>query len=428
MIWTLALLPALVVLTTLGERDLSSPSAFLNFLGRLTGIAGLALMLGAAILSCRVPGFDRPFGGLTKLWKTHHQLATAAFLLLLAHPLLLMFAAAGFSLDVAVATLIPRGADVALWTGWGALLLMMVFLGPGYRFFGNPDYQRWKHLHRLAAPAVVLALVHTFYLSRTLPWIWEWVLWVGLAALAVASIGYRFVWSRRFGRRSYRVARVDRPANNVVELNLTTEGPALLYEAGQFVYLTPQDPNLTAGFGEEHPYTLSSAPGEPGLRIAIKALGDASRAIGNIAEGSEVRLEGPYGGFFPKTSTPDAPELWIAGGIGITPFLARARHLAGVGERVDVVLIFCVQDEARALWLDEFEDVAASLPGFHVQMHYFYKEGPLDSTFVNERCPNASDRTVYICGPGPLLTLAQQVALSAGVPGSRIVTEEFDLL
>jgi len=428
LIWVLALLPAVVVLATVGERDLADPAAFLNFLGRLTGIAGLALMLAAAILSCRVPGFDRPFGGLTKLWRTHHQIATVAFLLLLAHPLLLMFAAAGFSLDVAVATLLPRGADIALWTGWAALLLMMVFLGPGYRFFGDPDYQRWKHLHRLAAPAVVLALVHTFYLARTLPWIWEWVLWIGLAALAVASIGYRFLWSRRFGRRRYRVARVDRPANNVVELNLTTEGPALAYEAGQFVYLTPRDPSLEAGHGEEHPYTLSSAPGERGLRIAIKALGDASRAIGDIAEGSEVQVEGPYGGFFPKTSTADAPELWIAGGIGITPFLARARHLAAVGEAVDVVLIFCVQDEARAIWLEEFEELAASLPGFRVQMHYFYQEGPLNSTFVNERCPNARDRTVYICGPGPLLTLAQQMAQSAGVPGSRIVTEEFDLL
>ena len=429
LIWVLALLPAVVALVMLRESDLASPAAVLNYLGRLTGIAGLALMLAAAILSCRVPGFDRPFGGLTKLWRTHHQLATAAFLLLLAHPMLLTLSAASVNLDVAVATLLPSGLlDWALWTGWGALLLMMLFLGPGYRFFGEPDYQRWKHLHRLAAPAVILALIHTLYLARTLPWFWEAVLWLGLAALAVVSILYRFLWSRRFGRRPYRVAKVTRPANNVVELELEAEGPALAYEAGQFVYLTPRDPFLVAGRGEEHPYTLSSAPGETGLRIAIKALGDASRAIQDIAEGSRVQVEGPYGGFFPQRSSPEAPELWIAGGIGITPFLARARHLAKVGEPVDIALIFCVQDEARALWLEEFRELAATLPGFSLQMHYFYENGPLDSTFVGERCPNVDARTAYICGPGPLLGLAQKVAHELNIPRSRIVTEEFDLL
>lgn len=428
LIWVAALLPALAAVVMIREGDLASPAAILNVLGRLTGIAGLALMLAAAILSCRVPGFDRPFGGLTKLWKTHHYLATVAFLLLLAHPLLLAFAAAAVSKEAAVATLVPSGANWGLWTGWAALLLMMLFLGPGYRFFGEPDYQRWKHLHRLAAPAVILALVHTFYLARTLPWFWEVVLWVGLAALAVVSISYRFAWSRRFGRRPYRIERVERPANNVVELELTTAGRPLRYEAGQFVYLTPKDPGLANGRGEEHPYTLSSAPGEPNLRIAIKALGDASRAIQDVALGSEALVEGPYGGFFPRTSSPEAPELWIAGGIGVTPFLARARHLASLGEPVDIVMIFCVQDEARALWLDEFEDLASRLSGFVCHMHYFYQHGPLDGTFVTEHCPSVDGRTVYICGPGPLLVLAQQVVQQAGVPRRRIVTEEFDLL
>lgn len=428
LIWVLALLPAMVALAMLREADVASPTALLNVLGRLTGIAGLALMLAAAILSCRVPGFDRPFGGLTKLWRTHHQLATAAFLLLLAHPLLLTFAAAGVSLDVAVATLIPDAANGALWTGWLALLLMMAFLGHGYRFVGEPDYQRWKFLHRLAAPAVLLALIHTYLLARTLPWIWELLLWLGLAGLALISMGYRLLWSRRFGRRRHRVAALHRPANNVVELSLTPEGAPLEYEAGQFVYLTPFDERLVAGRGEEHPYTLSSAPGEAGLRIAIKALGDASRAIQDIRVGSLVQVEGPYGGFFPSGSRPEAPELWIAGGIGITPFLARARHLAELGEPVDVLLIFCVQDESRATWLEELGELTARLPGFALEMHYFYREGPLGSAFVTNRCAKVADRTVYICGPKPLLRLAEQVALEVGVARSRIVTEEFDLL
>lgn len=428
LVWIVALLPAAAGVVVLRRSDLAGPGATLNWLGRLAGIAGLSLMLAAAIVSCRIPTFDRPFGGLTKLWQTHHRMAVASFLLLLAHPILLALAAAETDLDTAVATLIPPTGGGALWVGWGALFLLMVFLAPGFRFFGKPDYQRWKALHRLAAPTVALALGHTLYLARTFPWFWEAVLWLGLAVVAFTSITYRLLWVRRIARRRYRVAKVERPANNVVELSLTSDGNSLSHEAGQFVYLTPFDPNLPAGRGEEHPYTLSSAPGESVLRVAIKDLGDASHAIQNITPGSEVRVEGPYGKFFPATARPAAPELWIAGGIGITPFLSRARQLAGLGASVDIVLIFCVQDEARALYLEELRELAARLAGFRLEMHYFYQRGPLDGDFLAERCGNTAKRAVYICGPAPLLPLAQRLVQAAGAHRNQITTEEFDLL
>ncbi|MEX2367002.1 MAG: hypothetical protein WD601_10370, partial [Pseudohongiellaceae bacterium] len=98
-VWLLASLPGLLALAFLEGRDFSSPGAVLNTLGRLAGIWGLALMLVAALLCCRVPGFDRPFGGLTKLWQLHHRLGAIGFLLLLAHPLLLALAAAEISLS-----------------------------------------------------------------------------------------------------------------------------------------------------------------------------------------------------------------------------------------------------------------------------------------------------------------------------------------
>ncbi|MFU8817050.1 MAG: ferric reductase-like transmembrane domain-containing protein [Pseudomonadales bacterium] len=424
-IWVLALLPAVVAAAMLRSPDLASPGGMLNFLGRLTGIGGLSLMLVAAVLSCRVPGFDRPFGGLTKLWRTHHRLAAASFVLLLAHPLLLTFAAAEARLDAAFSTLFRHSWP--LWAGWAALLLLMVFLAPSFKFFGEPRYQRWKHLHRLAVPAVILALVHTLYLARTLPWPVDTLIWLGLTALAVASMSYRFIYGRTLGRRRYRVGQVTRPANNVVEISLSGDGKPLRHDAGQFVYLTPFDPALPAGRGEEHPYTLSSAPGEPELRIAIKDLGDASRAIQHITPGSEVAVEGPYGALFPAVEA-GQPELWIAGGIGITPFLARARHLVRSRAAADAVLVFCVQDEARALFADELRQLSEQQPGLRLQFHYFYQHGPLDLEFVQATCPDAADRCVYACGPRPLLDQAHHIARQLRIPHDRVVTEEFNLL
>lgn len=426
LIWLLALLPGAAALPFLPAADTASPGAWLNLAGRLTGIWGLSLLLVAAMLCCRVPGFDRPFGGLTKLWKLHHQLGAAGYLLILAHPLLLAFGAVEQSLDAAIATLFTPAAAL-LW-GWIALVVLMIFMAPTFHFFGEPEYQRWKWLHRLSGITVVLALIHTFMLNRTLPGFWGLLLWGVLAALTLAAIGWRWLFSRWGARQRYRIAKVERPANNVVELSLEAQDSMLKYEAGQFVYLSPHDALLESGIGEEHPYTLSSSPDEPVLRIAIKALGDASLALQSVRLDTLVSIEGPYGGFFPRpTATPEA-ELWIAGGIGITPFLARLRHATRQGTALHATLIYCVQDESRELFGAELASLMAFLPNAELHIHHFYRNGPLNLGFIASHCPDFVTRTAYICGPVQLLDLAQQLLRQGGVPAGRIVTEEFALL
>ncbi|MDZ7784114.1 MAG: ferric reductase-like transmembrane domain-containing protein [Halioglobus sp.] len=425
LVWFLALTPGLVVLIFMGPADFDSAGAVLNTAGRLTGILGLSMLLVAAALCCRVPGFDRPFGGLTKLWQLHHRIGAAAFLLLLAHPVFLSLAAADVSLSTSVATLFSN--TPGLWLGWLALLSMMVFLAPSFAFFGLPGYQRWKWLHRLSGPAIVLALIHTLLLARTLPGIWNWILWTVFLAIALVALGYRWLFSRVWGRHRYLIDEVHTPANNVVELVLKPLGEPLDYVAGQFVYLTPYDKNLEAGYREEHPYTLSSAPGESGLRIAIKDLGNASRALQSVTPGTEVNIEGPYGDFFPRTED-GRPELWIAGGIGITPFLGRLRHLAREGLPADLHLVFCVQDESRALFLEELKTLVDRIEGASLSLHFFYREGPLSADFLHRHCPDLTQRHAYICGPVPLLHLARKLLIQAGVPQHCILTEEFVLL
>lgn len=72
------LLPLLIALPRLGGIG-GPPEVWLSWVGRVTGILALAMMLLAGLVSCRVPGFDRPFGGLARLWRVHHWLGFAAF-------------------------------------------------------------------------------------------------------------------------------------------------------------------------------------------------------------------------------------------------------------------------------------------------------------------------------------------------------------
>ncbi|WP_461519945.1 ferredoxin reductase family protein [Porticoccus sp.] len=424
-LWIIGLLPTLVALCLMPFDSFGDVAAVLNTLGRLAGIAGLGLFLVAAITSFRVVGFDTWFGGLTKLWKTHHLLGAVAFLLLLAHPLLLALANVRISLDSAVVVLLPKENGTATWVGWGSLLSMMIFLAPSFAFFGRSGYQRWKKLHRLSGLAALLAVIHTLMLERALPYPWGEIIWLVLITVAGISLVYSLVLKRCSGEYRYTVENIDHPANNVVELGLHAEGKSLSYQPGQFVYLTHHEKEL-AGCGEEHPYTLSSVPDDPLTRITIKALGDTSFAVQQIPVGSRVSLNGPYGAFFPQHN--HDKELWIAGGIGITPFLGRARYLANCQAQVDIDMIYCVQDEARALFADELGGIEKTLDGFSLTLHYFYQHGPLDTDSLRYHCPDILDRKVYICGPLPLIQLAVRLALAGGVPRKNLYTEEFDLL
>ncbi len=428
LVWGLTLVPLTAFALGVRAADFQDLASILNLLGRLTGVLGLAFLLLSAALSARVPGFDQPFGGLTRLWRTHHALGAAALIMLMAHPLLLAFSAQAHGEGLAFATLFPALTDLATWSGWLALVLMMIFLAPTFSFFGNPDYERWKRVHQLSVAAIIVGLLHTALFSRTMPYWSDVIVWTLLAGMALGAVLWRFVFSRRVGRLPYTVHEVRRPANNVVELTLEPRRRPLKYQAGNFVYMTPFDHDLDNGHGEEHPYTLSSSPLEPSLRMAIKDLGNASRALQSIKPGARVTVEGPYGRFFIDPDRVGSPELWISGGIGVTPFLARMRHLAALETGGDIRFIYCVQDEARALYLLELQALAGRIPGCKLVPHYFYREGPLSQTFLRENCGDIDQREAYICGPQPLNRLVQAHLRALNVPRRAIHTEEFELL
>lgn len=399
------------------------PGPLLNFLGRLAGVAGMVLLLLATIVSIRIPRFDQPFGGITQLWKVHHVLGLSSLLLLMAHPLLLAFSRLPASPHAAAGVLWPPRDAVDSWIGWAALLAMMAFLIPTFSIVGRRYYQLWKAVHAVSAAAVVLGIVHTLMFARTVP-VW---LWWALSAAAAVALMYRLVLRKIRPGQRFTVSAVTPLTDDVVELSLVPEhGPVFTYWPGQFIYLSPLDPDIEAGYREEHPYTISSAPSEAQLRTGIKALGDASTALQHVQPGTGAYVDGPYGRFFDPNAT--GAELWIGGGIGITPFVGRARSLLSSDSTPDIHLVYCANEVGRAYYLDELQSIAEAVPGFAVTGHYYYEEGSINRAWLAERIPDFAQRTVYICGPGPLIDVVHSICREAGVPRRKIHSEAFTFL
>ena len=403
--------------------------SWLYSLAELVGVLAMSAFLLAGMLSARIPGTDPWFGGLVRLWTIHRWLGFSAFMLVMVHVLLLALATLPSSLGLSVATLFPPFSYWEVWAGWAAFMTMLVFIAPTLGFFGTLHYQNWKRLHLLSAPALVLALVHTLSLSAT-----AWVWWL-LSALALAAIAWRKLLSPWLARKPYVVDAVDTLAKGVVELRLRPRGKGIRWQAGQFVYLTPMDRSLAAGYREEHPYTIASGSGNEELRIGIKAVGDATSALVSIQPGAEVRIEGPYGTFFKNThydkagAEPQRKQLWLAGGIGITPFVAGARdklQKADLGP--DACLFYLANRPERAYYLDELVQIAEASATFTVHAHYMNEHGVITTEYLAQRCPDFAEREVYLCGPPGMITHLQKLLRHEGVPADRIHTEAFDFL
>lgn len=421
--WLLGLivvLPVLPVLVDALERMDGTWSATTGALMQLTGILALSTFTAAGVLTARIPRLDRWFGGLVRIWHIHRALGFSAFVLVMVHVLLVALAALPVSASRSIEALFPPLSAWPIWIGWASLALLVLFMLPGFGPLARLSYQNWKRFHALCGLALVLALAHGIVLGAT-PW-----LWLVLGTLAVIAVVWRRLLSPFIARKGYWVEGVDQLARDVYELRLRPELYGIEWHPGQFVYLTPMEPELKAGYREEHPFTISSHDREGVMRIGIKALGDATEALKDIPRGSLVRVEGPYGRFL-EPLEPTRARLWLGGGIGVTPFVAGVRALRdGVMTAPDTTLFYLANRPERAYYRNELLQAAVDTKGLRVVEHYMNEQGHITEAFLAHHCPDFAEREVWLCGPPPMIDHLKRLLIQAGVPRRRIHTEAFD--
>jgi predicted ferric reductase len=121
------------------------------------------------------------------------------------------------------------------------------------------------------------------------------------------------------------------------------------WRPGQFVFV-----RIGSGaLAEPHPFTVASHPRDGVVRIMVRELGDWSgRLAGRVSVGDTVLIEGPYGALRLRTRR-RGTVVWIAGGVGITPFLGGSRM-----RRVDEIphLFYAVSSRQDAPGLAELAE------------------------------------------------------------------------
>lgn len=416
--WVLIILvaiPPIIWLTMmpLADRFGNSSLTFLS-LGRLTGIIGMTLLSVNIILTTRGRFLDNLFGGLNKVYLNHHLIGSIAFILLLFHPLALAVNLPFLLLDLTRPDLI---------FGKAALFLMMVLLG--ITFYLKLSYQKWKWTHKLLGLVLVLAVIHIFWVSSDISQsllLRLYLLVFNLTALICYT--YRSVFPEKLvNRLVYSVEGVNKVGPEILELVLKPLAKPLDFLAGQFVFIKITDPSIPF---EEHPFSISSAPTEKNLRLTLKEKGDYTQKLKNLSHGSDVFIEGPFGKFSSSLYS-GKEQIWIAGGIGITPFLSMARNLVSLETTKKINLFYSVSQSSEAIYLEELEKIEKIKMNFKFFLHSTQVLGRLSADYIMKQMETLKNPEIFICGPTLMMKNLRTQFRQKGVYNKNIHSEEFEL-
>ncbi|MBK8821711.1 MAG: ferric reductase-like transmembrane domain-containing protein [Anaerolineales bacterium] len=386
------------------------------YAGEVIGSMVIVLMACSLFISTRPKWAEPFFGGLDKMYGTHRRTSTAAFLLMFAHLLIVPITIVNLRL----------GNYLAMIAFLGIVAIVLPTLAPRIPFLnkltGN-TYEGWKSLHRYIGIFFIIGFIHSLTVNAPSAFIgisWTQIFFI----IGTASYLYTEFFGQFFKKyTAYTVEAVNHPNPSTTEVVLRAKkDPIQKQRAGQFLFVRfPKEKTLA----ESHPFTIASAPQEDVLRVTIKACGDYTRHLfSNLQAGMDAVVEGAYGMFDYKTG--GQKQIWVAGGIGVTPFLSFIRNLEA-DLAFDIDFYYTVRHREEAIFVDEIKAAAKKNPRLKAHIRFSATDGSLTVDDIAKNAGgNISGHHVYMCGPLPMVQAFEKKFIEAGVTAGNIHYEEFN--
>ena len=381
-------------------------------LGEFLSTTAIILFSSNLILVTRARPLERGFGGLDKLFASHRADGIIGALIITAHFLVIPKSAG----------LVPSKPFGYVAIAW-VLVTVLVAAAPRtpWRNLVPLPYHHWKFLHRFNGVLVALAATHSLLAPTVVRTNAILIVWVyGVVSAGLAAYLYReFLFPRVGPFRSLRIHAVRPLTDRVTELKLDPiDAAAFQRRAGQFAFVS-----MSGGLsGEQHPFTISSPPNEA-VRFSIKASGDWTDELATKPPpaGAAARIEGPYGCFDYRLGR--RRQLWLAGGVGITPFAAM---LPEVDPSYSVLLVWSVREPDGAFYRAELEMAVAERPNVRLMIHPTSAKGHLSIADLDVGDLHRGV-SAFICGPTAMRRAFIEQLRALGMPRREIFFEEFTL-
>jgi predicted ferric reductase len=404
------------LLWLLSKRTLGSIAAVpLISLGQIAALLGTILFAFSFILAVRTYLIEEACGGLDCAYRLHHKTGAWAAGLLAAHGVAVTI---GYSMSGApIFTLLTSNiifiAGALGLIAMGGIVIAIIFFKIPYKYF--------TLVQKFFAIPFAFGAYHLLFItsdiSRYAPLRILIMIVVGLGAIAWI---YREIFYRWLAPQAiYIVKEVKNKGTGIVEITLLSKTGRINFAPGQFAYFSFNSKNISA---EVHPFSFSSAPNDNALRFAAKAVGDFTNELIKIIPGDTVRVFGPYGKFFSELNL-NAENIFIAGGIGITPFLSALRTQS-VNNKTT---FFCsTKNEDECVFSSELNELAAAPNAFKLHLHESDRRGHLTADIIEKRANGIKDKKIYICGPALMMNALKKQFIGKGAPSENIIFEMFN--
>jgi predicted ferric reductase len=385
-----------------------------QMLAQISGLLGFLLLAWSYVLAVRHKFLEKLWGGLDKVYKIHHIVGGISFLLLLYHPIFLIINS--LPTNNLVLYLLPI---TSLPYSLGIISLYLMILLIILTIFINMPYAFWKWTHEWMGLVVILGGLHSLLIfsdtSRFLL-LKIWIILWGFSAFA-AFVYKRFLYYWFLPKKNYKLMSVVKDGEIfIVTLSPKDAKKAIAISAGQYAFLSVPGQEFKR---EEHPFSLLRS--ENGvIQFGIKAFGSWTNYLSELPAGIDITVRGPFGKFG-ESARLIKEMVWIAGGIGITPFVSMAQNL-DPSQKVTIyhsikntcspyisrIMQFFVEQNPNLKWIEHDS-----------------KEGRLTAEMIFDQINPSANTSYYLCGSFPMMESFNEQLIKKGVSKKKIIFEDF---
>lgn len=303
-------------------------------------------------------------------------------------------------------------------------------------FFRARFPKQWRTLHYLTYPLFFIGLIHGIFVGTDAQYLSIQIMYGITGTIGVALTAYRIAYPYLQKKYSVVAETVHLATKDIVDLTLTQDNGTAFppFKPGQYVALAAY--GADGKLGRKHYFSIAGSPNDRArMRFGIRILGFFTQSIARMKTGDRLAVFGPYGDF---TFEPETMRrvVFIAGGVGITPFLSAMRYATENRLPNDLTLIYSNKSKASAAFYDEIRAMEQENP--HVKAFFLMSEekqtpeeathlfGRLDETKLRHCTQNAlADTYFFVCGPPPFMKAATKLLRHCGVSPYFIRKEQF---
>ena len=202
------------------------------------------------------------------------------------------------------------------------------------------------------------------------------------------------------------------------------------FTAGQFMKMLLPHPNADER-GEMHFFTISASPTETYLANTTKFSQPSStfkQTLRVLEPGARVEITGPYGEF---VLPPDEkqPLVFVAGGIGVTPYRSILKYLVDTNQTRPIQLLYAANQPQELAFRELFDHlprpIAITYMVSQSNESWSGAVGQLSGAKIQELAGGLDGKLVYLSGPKPMVQAFKDQLLELGINEAKIMTDYF---